>query len=272
MNHGVKPVRPDSRDLSHTRTFGAITPHTFPDEFNIDAGLTNPDQNADGYPNGCTGYTQSELCTDEDKIVYKPSYTYDKTRFMEGVQGKDVGCDIRDSLKSTLVYGVQGLDELTDGQAFQHRRGSYYAVEQAPDWFDGIRSALTKGHSVSMATPWFPEFSSPINGIVPFPSDFNTRRGSWHNWKVCGWKTIAGIPYLKAKPWIGPNYGDNGFCYFSQPIINKLLDLYYTGAFVVDRYTEDAKPVVLTSLYEVVLSYLYRMLALLQKVGAIITG
>ncbi len=263
MISGVKPVRPDNRDKSHTATFGAITPSSFPDNFDTDAGLTCPDQNAEGLPNGCTGYTQSELCTDEDKVIYKPQFTYDVTRLMEGVPGQDIGCDIRDSLKSTLVYGVQAHNESSQMEAFTHRRGSYYQVEQAPDFFDGIRSVLARGTSVSLATPWYENFSGPDQyGIVTMPPKGMTY--SYHNYKICGWQTISGTPYLKVKPWIGQHFGINGYCYFPREVVNFLLGQTYTGAFVLDRFVPDAPKVAIYSTYEVILGYLHRVLKMLQ--------
>src|SRR5882672_11558338 len=106
MKHGVTPLKPDHRDYSFKRTFGTVAPQTLPDEYNCDAVFGFPDQNAEGYPYGCTGYCQSELCQDEDGTRYKPDYTYHKTQFMEGTVGQEVGCDMRDSLKSTIVYGL----------------------------------------------------------------------------------------------------------------------------------------------------------------------
>lgn len=272
VRHGTCKVYPDHRDRSHTRTFGAIAPITFPDSFDTDAHLTNPNQEVPNpqfdipaLPYGCTGYTSSELCIDQDKQLYNPLYTYDWTRFMEGTQGQDVGCDIRDALKSTVVYGVEAKGETSQMQAFQHRRGAYYAVEPAPDYFDGIRSALMKSGSVSIGTPYYSEWARVgKDGIVP-PTNYgmNTNNLPWHNWKICGWKQIGGQPHLIAKTWQGPEYGDNGFSYYSRADINAILDVYYTGAFVVDRYTTAYKPVVLSTLWEVVLSYL-RRIALLK--------
>ncbi len=116
---GVR-CNPDHRDYSHTKTFGSIT--SFPEEFNTDLGVTNPNQNAEGLPFGCTGYTQAEVCSDQDGTIYKPSYTYLKTQMMEGTTGQNIGCDIRDSLKSTNVYGVQALNENNDLAAFTSTR------------------------------------------------------------------------------------------------------------------------------------------------------
>ena len=253
---GVR-VRPDHRDYSHTRTFGAVD--FFTPDFDVDAGLTVYNQNSEGRPYGCTGYTQADVCTDKDKVIYLPGFTYDKTRLMEGNEGKDVGCDIRKSLKSTNVYGLQAQGE-SEEQAFSHRRGSYYQIERAPDYFDGIRSALARGRSVSMATAWYPVFNYPqSNGVLNRPPDYS-KKSTYHNYKACGWKTIDGKVYLKIKSWSGQQWGVNGFAYMSPEIVNKLLDDTYSGAFTLDEYTPNAKLVTIYNTYEVVLSYLYRML------------
>ncbi len=258
IRNGVQKVRPDQRDLSHHRTFGAIV--SFPDEYNVDAGFPIHDQNAEGMPNGCTGVTQSGICADQDKVAYKPQFTYFKTQLMEGTEGQDVGCDIRDSLKSTIVYGVQAVNETTDLEATTHRRGAYYSVESVGDMFDGIRSALLKSGSVSMATAWFQEFESTQIGVI---SDiFVGAPSSYHNWRVCGWKQINGVPYLIGETHQGINYGDMGFAYFSRATINKLLDMSGTGAFVLDKKVDNPANIQL-SIYEVILSYLLRIRAIL---------
>ena len=134
IKSGVTPVKKDHRDYSFHRTFGGVTPN-FANSLDLDAGLTMPDQETDGLGYGCTGYAQSELCVDEDKIIYYPKFTYDQTLMMEGITPSDpnfekIGCDVRDSLNSTIVYGLQAVGE-TGSQALNHRRGAYYNVDLA---------------------------------------------------------------------------------------------------------------------------------------------
>ncbi len=151
---------------------------------------------------------------------------------------------------------MQEPSETSDMQAFQHRRGNYYQIEPAPDYFDGIRSVIVKGLSVSMAAPYYENFVYPdVNGIVHMPA--SGEQYSYHNFKVCGFKTIAGTPYLKIKDWTGT------FKYFPRKVVNFLLDQTYTGAFVLDRFVPGAPTVAIYSTYEVILGYLHRMLAIL---------
>jgi hypothetical protein len=59
-------------------------------------------------------------------------------------------------------------------------------------------------------------------GILPIPPSFATGGLGWHNWKVAGWKTIGGAPYLICKMWAGPDYGDRGFVYMSRELARGL--------------------------------------------------
>lgn len=240
IQSGTRPTKRDGRDYSFHKTFGSVT--QFPDNYSVDANLTMPDQNADGYPNGCTGYTQADNATDEDKILYKPAFTYIKTLLIENAP-MGSGCDIRDSLKSTKVFGLQAQNETTDKEAEQHIRGQYFNVEKTTDYFDGIRSAIwlnTKDHGVSLGTPWYPEFEfTKTDGVMPTPNwSRDSNQLSWHNYSIKGWKTINGVTYLIVKSWQGKNFGDQGFSYLSREVVNKLLSIQGSAAFTISK----AKP------------------------------
>lgn len=259
IRSGVFKLLPDHRDFSYPRTFGAVA--SFPDELNLDAAFSFPDQDADGLPYGCTGYAQTEICQDEDKAEYQPGFTYDRTRMMEGTLSQEIGCDIRDSLKSTIVYGVLGKKENTAEEAGYHRRGVYYNVVDSPnlDAFDDVRSAiLTNNRSVSVATPWFSEWEDiGSGGLVPLPSKPPV---SYHNWKICGWKMLAGQPVLIGKSWQGPNYGDHGYHYVSRAVFNAVMKMDGSGAFTVRRAVPDDYARVKLAILTTVLSYLRLML------------
>lgn len=256
MKSGIKPLQPDHRNYS-TKTFGGVIPFTaicF-----IDYVPNQPNQTADGKPNGCTGYAQSELCQDMDKAQYNPNYTYEKTLFMMGANEGDA-CDMKTSLKSTIVYGVQKPDETTDDQAEYHRRGAYYQVEKTTeDWFDSIRAIIQlKSTSVSIASQWYTSFEFPLSqGII---SDDFTGTFSWHNWKCCGWKPINGQPYLIAKSWQGSSYGDNGYVYFSRSAINKLLSISGAGAFILSQYNPTNIQTIKLTIIETIISYCRRLI------------
>ncbi len=266
---GLKPIKKDHRDYSFHRTFGNATPDVFTEQ-NFDAGFPIANQDTDCLPYGCTGYAQTGLAQDEDKLQYLPKYTYDQTLMEEGIltggpQYEKVGCDIRDSLSSTIVYGLQKLGE-TPADALNHRRGQYFTLERVPgmDWFDSFRSCMQlNGRSISFGSPWFTSFAMPQQGIVQAPPSYDPSTASWHNHKICGWKTIGGVPYLIDASWQGPEYGDNGFVYFSREIINALMNIPGSGAFTLVPFTAANVQNVQLTLYAYLLSYLRMILALL---------
>lgn len=271
ITNGLRPIRFDHRDYDFHRTFGTIG--DLGTVLDVDAGLTMPDQesynsifNFPALPFGCTGYTQSELCQDQDQTLYDPSFTYTKTLLVENAQ-PGVGCDIRDSLNSTIVFGVRGKGE-DDTAALTHHRGQYFVVLQAPDYFDGIRSAINTNfamrRSVSIGSPWFPEWHNiSADGIMPMPYlptvsflagifsalGLNTIFGSyyntlpWHNYKCSGYTTTntkgqlirGGEIFLKIKSWQGTAFGDAGWCYMSRLITNEVLAVPATGAFTLGK-------------------------------------
>lgn len=53
MQSGITKTKPDKRDRSFVKTFGAVSATSLPDEFDVDAGLWQPDQNAMALPLGC---------------------------------------------------------------------------------------------------------------------------------------------------------------------------------------------------------------------------
>lgn len=257
IKHGVRPTPIDHRDYSYTRTFspfaGGIDARgiiaSWPEEYNCDAGFGTPDQEADGLPLACTAYTQSELCQDEDNAQYKVKFTYDKTRMREGTYPQIVGCNHRDSMQSICEDGVQGINETTDAEAETHKRyPDYFNIDAGNgfDYFDAVRNFLWNGRMekrpASIVSVWYPEWLSLSDGgrllndgLVPLPSSFLPEQDPWHNYKICGWKTILGQVYLVGKPWQGTSFGDQGWVYFSRGIFNAARSISGSSAFGVAK-------------------------------------
>lgn len=252
MNTGLKPTPLDARDYDFVKShkLGGRIPQ-FPTEYFVDAGLWMPDQNRPesifnnpAFPEGCTDYTQNDLCADLDKKLYNPAYTESHTH--ANAQG---GTDLRTSLESIRKDGVQDkLGKVTKG------KGPYFNVRAYTplDYFDALRLAMFSGfpekRSVSIGTPWFPEFEYPSSGILPVPVSFNLVHASWHNWKICGWKEIGGTTYLIGKSWQGENYGDNGFHYVSRELINRLMKITGTVAYTLTETPEEIHTIDITLL------------------------
>lgn len=232
MEHGVFPVERKKTTYS-TRSFGATTLSYTP--FSLDAGFGFPDQLADGEPEGCTWYTQNELCQDEDKTVYNRTFVKRKTLEIEGQTNGP--CNIFDSLKSTCVYGVQAPNETTDEQAFARKRGRYFQLEknQGMDWFDSAVAVMqTTGRSLSIASPWFPGFRTPVGGMMPesFPLKWPSEIPG-HNHKADGLAVINTQPVIVGKSWQGPLFGDHGKHYWTRKAFNNLMAIDGSGAFML---------------------------------------
>lgn len=269
MASGLKPRRyKDHRRYSFPHTFGNTTSLFAID---LDAGLTNPNQNIPdpvfgnpAYPNGCTAFTTTDIATDEDKVVYNPGFTYTQTLLIAN-EPMGSACTLQDSVKSSIVYGLEQKGENAE-QALWHRRGSYFEVHPVfgQDYFDSLWSAMClKQKSISVGTPWFPELTNAVGGIV---DDIQIRpTDDWHNWKACGVKIINGQPHLKVKAWTGLKLGDNGFYYFSRGTVNDLMAVKGTDALMTQKASPANAQNVRLSVFEVLVSYYYRLLGLLAK-------
>lgn len=263
----MQPALPDHRDRSFPRTFGTVAATEFPAEYDCDAGFGMPDQNEDGYPMGCTGYAQTELCQDEDRIQYDPVFTYLKTLFYSNLPSNSP-CDMRASLKMLVDYGPKPKAG-TEQDASTHRRGGYYNVVDSPelDCFDDIRNALwlqrEARRSVSIGTPWFPEWRKTKGDGVLMAFNYTGVSSDyvWHNWKCSGWKVLAGQPYLKVKSWQGVRIGDKGWLYLSRERANRLLSIRGVAAFTTAIATPSDVQKVKLSIMETVVSYCKRLLA-----------
>lgn len=231
------PVDPHDKHFRHDVLFGAAT--SFPDEFLVDNDLF-PDQNADGRPTVCTGYTVANVGGVEDSTLYSPEYNYMKTLEVQGLPPETQGADARTAFKIPVAFGLlpQTLvppDVSRGTQAWAAnqtnwplsldtqavKKPAYTPIGKVGDYFDGIRSAISQRKTVGMATQWSPSFETvSTNGILPD----NPVGLYWgHMYQVCGWKTFYGVPYLVLKTWQGKGYGDRGWCYMSRSLCNKLM-------------------------------------------------
>lgn len=239
IQHGTRPTKPDHRDYSHLRTYGAPLAPSFPPDFNVDAKLWCPDQNAMGLPFGCTDVASADISADLDHVLKDP-------QTLEAVTHANArgGIDIREALKGARSIGW--LKQFFNVQPY------------APlDAFDSIRYAILSGdpehRAVSWGSPWYPEWENAAlgntttknpdgsftvsaggkkDGIVPMPFTLKPAPSMpWHNSVFCGWKTINGVVYLINRSWQGTGVGDNGLLYFPREVINAVMQIPGTVAF-----------------------------------------
>lgn len=264
MRNGIRPNSFHFKDYSFERTFGSNL-IGLPEEYNADLGLGFPDQNKDGYPNGCSGYTQTETGQDEYGKQFDPSFVYKNTLDIAGLpDGSPV--KVRDSFKATRIYGLKPAQ----GDPLDFRRGNYFDVDKVGDYFDGARNALWSNRlhkrTLSCGTPWFSEWYMPKNGILRAPKkyvwDSNT---IGHNYKICGWKVVNKEPMLIVKPWCGPKWGDKGYAYINREIFNKVMSISGTFLYVQVNFTPDQVQTVKLDIQEFILTLSRRLLDLLMN-------
>ncbi len=264
MNKGLKPIKfKDSRTYDFHRTFGVATQP--PLEFNFDRLGIFPNQNLDGYPNGCTAYATNDIASNEDDMYYDDQpFTYANTKMIEGVSGQ-VPVIQTDALKAGTVYGVKKKIETPD-QALTHRRAPYFIVRRLNgSYFDAMVSAMwVRQGALSVGSPWLPQFETIGSGglITEFPPIKEFIVG--HNWAATGVKIINGEPRIICKSWQGPNYGDKGYCYFTKKQIDTLLNIDGIGVFGQKHASPEDIKTVQMSIIEVLISYLQRLIAKLS--------
>lgn len=245
MKSGLKKTRRDWRDYDYLKTkkFGGVLPN-LPASYNVDAKLWTPNQETGSdlfnphvppMPYGCTNYTQTDLCIDEDGRLYNPWYLESITHANESG-----GTDLRTSLEAVVNNGMEDVG----GVLVKGQHQAYFNVKAQGgiDWFTAVQLAMfstsDERRAVSVGTPWYPSFFPDRSGIVAAPNDWTAHGATWHNWAIKGWKSINGVTYLIGKPWLGADYGDEGFGYFSREIFNALMNIRGTCAFTIDKLLE----------------------------------
>lgn len=274
IGKGLKLRLQDHRDLDFHKSFGstAYDTNSLPTRYSADAGLVMPDQNADGFPEGCTGYAQTDLCTDEDLTIYDQGEFYLATP----PGGMSAGRAIRDSLNLLVKRGPK-----TKGGILGPKRTRYFSINATGilDWFDAIRVALfitsQEKRAASIAVPWFPEYENiSTDGILPDNIVLNWSRATGHNAVASGWTDVKtdgtyirnGEMFLAIKSHQGINYGDKGWCYQSRVSANVVFNMDYTEAFTVTKLTPASLQTVDMNIVDRVVSYIQ---FLLVKLGAI---
>lgn len=265
FSSGIQKNNYHLKDFSYERTFGALSTQDLPIEYNADLGGF-PDQNEDGRPNGCSGYTQAETGQDEYGVVFNPGFNYEKTLLIAG-SPPNSPCKIRDALKAPTIYGLEPKE---GGNPLEYRRGAYFDVDKVEkSYFEGVRSALwlnrLNKRTISCGTPWFREWRTPKNGVLETPKKYVWDTSTiGHNYKICGWKLVSNKPHLIIKPWVGPDWGDKGYAYISKDVFDKVMAISGTFMYIQTNYTPDYVQTVKLDILELTLTLCRRLLNVLS--------
>lgn len=252
--NAVKPTwqHPKDKQYHFYRYFGAT--EQFPDDFDVDAHITNPNQNADNRPTECTAYTICDIGTDQDGILYSHDYHYMSTLEAMNAPSNSSGADARTAFKVATAIGLLPKElEPANIQNFPQawaanpanwpglasktvRKGNYLPISVGPskDWFDAIKSAVllsaTVGEKrpVGMATQWAENFNTTVLSVSPV----NLYWG--HMYKVRGWKKEY-PECLWLKTWEGVDR------FMPRVLVNKLMSTWGSyAATIQDLPPEDA--------------------------------
>lgn len=250
--NGTKPLKKAPRKHFH-RVFGSTAPDNIPD-FNVDAGLTMPDQNAAEAVTECTGYTAADIMTDITKVVQTPDFMYAATLYLEGIGPTTEGADFHVALQALVAFGsiaqsLAPISALKQGELYvanwnnwfdslkivarkNVQNGTFNLLGNG-DHFDSIMSAVyTSKIAGSLGSIWYDEWENiGRDGILPMPANLEGFTYSpWHNYAAKGKKTINTTKYIPLKSWQGPSYGDKGWCYMSREVANAVFSVEGTGA------------------------------------------
>ena len=263
MKSGTRKTKQSHRDydflLSHR--FGSLTPTEadIPDQYFADAGLTVPDQETEDFdfyppvppmPFGCTNEAQADVTTDLTKTKHSPSD-------LEAVTHANTlgGYDIRKSMDTARSLGW-----------FK----SYFNVTNSgiTDHFDAFRIAQVMGvaanenRAISFGTPWFSSWEqAALKGqyIMPMPTDDelkNVNTMPWHNSVLDGWHSVNGVLVYRDKSWQGNQIGQGGFIAFPREVINTVMGISGTVAFIPTLVAVQSPITVSLSVIPLILSVL----------------
>ena len=272
MKGGLIVRATDHRDLDFHKSFGTAGFDTaeLPTRYSVDPNLTMPDQNADGFYYGCTGYSQTDLCTDQDFTVYDAGEFYLSTP-PGGLEGR--------SMRASLNLAVKRGPKTKDGLQGEPRT-AYYNIRARGilDWFDAVRVALwitqNERRAASIAIPWMWGTNIPDTGILSSKDEYSWKLGAPHNAVVSGWTDVRrdgkyitnGEVFLEVKWWGGKNSGDNGWAYMPRDVANSVLSLNAAEAFTMTKNDSARLPIDL-SVIERLVSYIQ---LLLRRVGLLL--
>lgn len=278
---GAKPIKQLPSRKFHER-YPIAAGVTAVQDFNLDANLWNPDQDADGASTECTGYTLADLATDLFKQPFSPDWSYAMALWLEGVQPNENGADPHVAMQAAVLLGflrasdapftaksmgelycanwknwLSNLDQLSIAFA---QNGTVDALGNGDPLSSMIAAASVGQIGISVCTQWYPEWGNlPATAILSMPAQLSNPDYPWHNYVLKGQKTVNGQTYGVLKSWQGANYGENGFAYIGQDVAKAVLEQAGTGAITFDpqyiRFLAMAK-ILVEHFYPILLPYL----------------
>ena len=190
-----------------------------------------PNQNIIQRQNECVLETVCDIWGNIQDQPFAPDFNLAATFKVMGVPPSSGGTDPYAGMLSALVYGalpteVEPTDVSTGSELLAANWANYdpnmkrlalhYAatgIKQLYSYQDICNYLDTQQRGVAFAMKWFESFMVPLqDGSLPQPRD----NFSDHCVAIFGYDEQG----LKAKAWLGPDFGDKGYCYIPEVMFN----------------------------------------------------
>ncbi len=259
IKNGLKPLKRIVKKTPAHHVFGTVSAD-IPD-FSLDTGIFGfPNQDADGAPYSCSGYTRAAILTDLLQVKMSPDFAYAAAVAMMQASSDPAGVDLLDSMESSVAWGelpiaIAPFTAKSMGEAYSclfanwppqvkqvalkyTQNGILNALGNGSAFYSILSNAYLGKIGISVGTPWFREWFTPQpspggmqSGIVAMPNiTDNLQDLGWHNYEITGQQSISGKPYAVVKSWQGTQVGDGGKLYFSEEVLNAALSIPGTAA------------------------------------------
>lgn len=265
----LHPLPEDARDFKLGAVQKPVPLTDIPDEFYDAEIIAIKDQ---GQLDFCAGYAGAAVSEDQEAVELDPHYPFMAAkRRIGGNAWTSWGLNLRDLCEAAIRDGFieatafpfvnddragdrdflanpENWPKDVDLLAEEHKKGSYWNAGDGPyDTFDNIRSAIWgnrfEHRSVLTGALFRPEWGAAQGGVIPKTYG---PTGEGHAFKIFGWKTIDGEPYLVIQNSWGRNYGDDGLFYMPREVANK--ELTFGNYTFKDISVEDAKVIIDTGI------------------------
>lgn len=198
---------------------------------NLDNLQRFPNQNIEDRPDECVGETWADIIGNIENQAMDAGYCYAYALWCNRTAPTTSGSNPYSGGVGGLVYGAiptedQPFDAETTSELYEANIDNYpvidrlLALHNTPNALQGLFSYQDIKNYLSMSLGgaqlgicWYESFDTPNqDGTLPAPS------GSFTNHCVAVYEnTPLG---LRIKPWLGPNYGADGYSFMSEATFN----------------------------------------------------
>lgn len=250
MQYGLKPLPPDTRDLSVGALYTLPKLSEIPDSFDVGTSLDIKDQQESDF---CSAYASTSASELQEGIEMEPAWLFAMSKTLSG-DVEDWGQDLRTIMRASVKFG--GLERRHSPYSIQNRSADF--LRRAENWDDALRAKALEHKKASFmdckgqydafgnlrATIWRfrKEKRAVVSGLLwgwdtkaERINDIGNPQGG-HAILYRGWKG----EYLIMQNSYGKEAGRNGIHLVHRNVVNKYVSMY--GAYMFqDISVEEAR-------------------------------